>query len=211
MVPPMALFSSSSLSNTSAIILGVIRAFFSLFAMFPAIYTTYAVKYSSTAAINTADPLPIRYRGSLVFKCRRIRPTGNTNPARLDIVLELPTEDTFDLLPDFPALPALPAFGGIDGEIALDAVDFLGTLLSRAGGRGIGREEAEKREPVGNPENNEVEWTGGEVSNRVAGTLDVVLAIDVALKASFPPLSRPSRTVNEGNIENTFTLYPASL
>lgn len=146
---------------------------------------------------------------SLFFKCLLIRPTGNVNPALEDIVRLLVA---FDVLESFAPFPDLMGAGG--GDTALVTAGFLDLLLGATTGLDENNPDPPplpKMLPPPNPEatgGKENEGAGLEVSNNPVGTLDVVLTIDVALKASFPPLSNPSKTVKDGNIENTLLRYP---
>lgn len=79
------LFISKSVFKQFLNIKGVILCFLSFFASFPAIYKSYADKYSKMAAIYTALPLPTLKPANVPFICLLILPTGNTSPAFDDL------------------------------------------------------------------------------------------------------------------------------
>lgn len=146
------------------------------------------------------------------MRCLFILPTGKVNPALDDIVLV-----PLLALPDLAPLPALD--GALwEGEGDLATLGFLDLLFGTTEGP---VPELGRILPPVNPVNGNaaedngtlgaLETEGRDVSNNPVGTLEVVFTIEVALKASFPPLSSPSSTVKDGNIENTLFLYPASL
>lgn len=107
------LFISSSDFKQFLIITGVILCFLPLFASFPAISRSSAVRYYKIAAMYTALGAPTLKPSDLAFKNLLILPTGNTKPALEDLVLPVEMK-AFAFFACKAYLPAFPkSFIGI--------------------------------------------------------------------------------------------------
>ena len=84
-VLPNNLFSSPSFLIANKIYLGTILLFLLSLAAIPANSNISAVKYSKTAAIQTGAPAPTLSLYLPAFKRLAILPTGNYNPALVDL------------------------------------------------------------------------------------------------------------------------------
>jgi hypothetical protein len=158
---------------------------------------------------------PILVLGKLYLRLLFNLETGNTNPARAEA--DRPP-NTFAVFPNFPVLLFLELMsllatllklfttGGITFDI-LDDFEAVVVGFDNAGATGL---EAIIGAGTGAGGAN-IDDTGGLLSNNASGTLETVMAIDGDVYASFPLLSRVSRIVMVGNIENTFSRYPGNL